>query len=164
MSPEKIEKLISLSSEAFDHTVIDLPRQIDAMFASTVVKSSRIILVMQQTLAHVRDTKRLLPILTQEFEVPKEHITVILNRYEAEHAITIKDIEKTINHRPLIVLPNDYKRAVKAVEVAKPFVDFAPKTSLAKAFTEITQDLTGAPKEEKEKVTFFKRAVAAIVG
>jgi len=164
LSPERIEKLISLSSEQFDHTVIDLPRQIDAMFAATVAKSSRIILVMQQTLAHVRDTKRLLTILTQEFEVPKEHITVILNRFRPEHAITIKDIEATIDHRPLIILPNDYDRAVKAVEVAKPFVEFAPTTPLAKSFKEITQDLTGAPPEIEPKVTFFKRAVAAIVG
>ena len=164
LSSDGIEKLISLSSEEFDHTVIDLPRQIDAMFAATVVKSSRIILVMQQTLAHVRDTKRLLTILMQEFEIPKEHITVILNRYDAEHAITIEDIESTIDHRPLIILPNDYKRAVKAVEVAKPFVDFAPTTPLAHALTEITQELTGAPPEAKTKVTFFKRAVAAIVG
>jgi len=164
LSPERIEKLVDMTSKSFDHTVIDLPRQIDSMFAATVVKSSRVILVMQQTLAHVRDTKRLLTILTQEFSVPKEHITVILNRYEPEHAITIKDIEATIDHRPLIVLLNDYKRAVKAVEVAKPFVEFAPKTPLAKAFTEITRDLTGAPKEAAAKVTFFKRAVAALVG
>lgn len=164
LSPDNIEKLIKLTSESFDHTVIDLPRQIDAMFAATVVKSTRIILVMQQTLAHVRDTKRLLTILTQEFEVPKEHINVILNRYDANHAITIKDIESTINHHPLIVLPNDYERAVKAVEVAKPFVEFAPAAPLAKAFKEVAQDLTGLPPEEDEKPTFFKRAVAAIVG
>jgi len=164
LSPENIENLISLSSQTFDHTVIDLPRQIDSMFASTVAKSSRIILVMQQTLAHVRDTKRLLTILTQEFEIPHEHITVILNRYDEEHAITIKDIEQTINHRPVIVLPNDYKRAVKAVEAAKPFVDFAPTTPLAKAFTEVTQDLTGAPPEAAPKDTFFKRAITALVG
>ncbi len=164
LSPEKLDKLVSLSKATFDHTVIDLPRQIDAMFASCVVQSSRIILVMQQTVAHVRDTKRLITILTQEFEVHPKNINVMLNRYDEQHAITIKDIEATIDHRSIIVIPNDYARSVKAVEAAKPFVEFAPDAPLAKAFKTVAQDLAGLPPEEDAKPTFFKRAVAAIVG
>jgi len=164
LSPEKLDTLISLSKATFDHTVIDLPRQIDAMFAACVVQSSRIILVMQQTVAHVRDTKRLITILTQEFEVHPKNINVMLNRYDEQHAITIKDIEATIDHRSIIVIPNDYARSVKAVEAAKPFVEFAPDAPLAKTFKTVAQDLAGLPPEEMDKPTFFKRAVAAIVG
>jgi len=162
--PNNIESLVDISKEAFNHVVIDLPRQIDGLFAACVAKSNRVILVMQQTLAHVRDTKRLLTILLQEFEIAPEHITVILNRYDEKNAITINDIEATINHRPLIILPNDYDKAVKATEIAKPLVEFSPNTELAKALTNISDELIGAPKQSSVKTTFFKRAVSAIVG
>lgn len=164
LSPEKLDKLVNLSKTTFDHTVIDLPRQIDAMFAACVVQSSRVIIVMQQTVAHVRDTKRLITILIQEFEVQQKNISVMLNRYDERHAITIKDIEATIDHRSIIVMPNDYERSVKAVEAAKPFVEFAPDAPLAKTFKTVAQDLAGLPPKETAKPTFFKRAVAAIVG
>ncbi len=141
--PENIEKLITLCSQTFTHTIIDLPRQIDSLFATVVTKSDRVVLVMQQTLAHVRDTKRLLTILTQEFEVPKNQITLIVNRHDEKHAISKKDIENTVGHPTAFILPNDYERAVKATELAKPFVDSAPNTPLAKGLQELSLKILG---------------------
>lgn len=160
--PENIEKLITLCSKTFSHTIIDLPRQIDSLFAAVVAKSNRIVLVMQQTLAHVRDTKRLLTILLQEFEIPKEHITVIINRYDENHAISQKDIETTIGHPAAIKLPNDYERAVKATELAKPFVDSAPNTALAKGLVELSQKIVGNYAQKPEEAPLLKRAFGGL--
>lgn len=161
--PENIEKLITLCNQTFQHTIIDLPRQIDSLFAAVVAKSQRIILVMQQTLAHVRDTKRILTILMQEFEIPKEYITVIVNRYDDKHAISIKDIETTIGHHASIQLPNDYDRAVKATELAKPFVESAPNTALAKGLQELAQKLLGKSEiPVTEDSTLIKRALGGL--
>lgn len=164
LPPENIEKFVSLCSKTFNHTIIDLPRQIDTLFAAVVARSHRIVLVMQQTLAHVRDTKRLLTILLQEFEIPKDHIIVLINRYDENHAISQADIENTIGHTTGIKLPNDYERAVKATELAKPFVESAPNTPLAKGLVELAQKIAGNYKAEEKEKPLLKRAFGGIFG
>ncbi|MDX1812917.1 MAG: hypothetical protein R3240_13255 [Gammaproteobacteria bacterium] len=160
--PENVEKFIQLCSNTFSHTIIDLPRQIDSLFAAVVAKSQRIVLVMQQSLAHVRDTKRILSILLQEFEIPKEHITVLVNRYDEKHAIAIADIESTINHPASIKLPNDYQNAMKATELAKPLVETAPNSALAKGLVELTNKIIGNNFSEGEEKPLIKRAFGGL--
>ncbi len=162
---DDVERLLNLAGDAFDHTVIDLPRQIDTLFATVAANANRVVLVMQQTLAHVRDTKRLLTILLEEFQIPRERIFVVLNRFDDNHAITVRDIEQTIDHKPVVVLPNDYQRAVKATEVAKPFVDYAPAAPLAKSLAKIAEMVGGrATVTQGNERPLLKRAFASILG
>lgn len=166
VAPADVKKLLELAAQTFDHVVIDLPRRIDALFAAVAEQSQRFVLVAQQTLPHVRDTKRLLTVLQREFEVATEDVVVVLNRYDDQHAITVADIEQTIGHGPVLVLPNDYQRAVAATAVAKPFIDCAPTSTLAKGLCQIAADLCGAQttSEAEDKEPFYRRALGAVLG
>lgn len=145
--PESVERLLVLATQSFDHTIVDMPRQIDPIFAAVATRSSRFILVMQQTLTHVRDTKRLIDILRQDFDAPLERVMVIVNRYDDKLSIKMKDIEATLGHKPVAQLANDYQRAVAATEIAKPFVDFAPTSPVAKGLLKLVTEICGEPGE-----------------
>lgn len=160
--PESVERLLVLSTQAFEHTIVDMPRQIDPIFAAVATRSSRFILVMQQTLTHVRDAKRLITILRQDFETPLDRIMVIVNRYDEKLSIKMKDIEGTLGQKPVAQLANDYQRAVAATEIATPFVDFAPTSPLAKGLQKLVSDIFGKP-EGTEK-PFFTRAMERLLG
>lgn len=161
---ENVEKFIDLCHRTFPHTVIDLPRQIDSLFAAVVAKSQRIVLVMQQTLAHVRDTKRLLTILSQEFEISKDNINVIVNRFDEGHAISQSDIDNTIGHKVDLTLPNDYARAVKATELAQPFVESAPTSPLAKGLIELASKISGRELTMSSDKSSIKKTLGGLFG
>ncbi len=160
--PESVERLLLLSTQSFDYTIVDMPRQIDPIFAAVAGRSSRFILVMQQTLAHVRDAKRLIDILRQDFEAPLERVMVIVNRYDDKMSIKMKDIEATLGHKPVAQLANEYQRAVAATEIAKPFVDFAPTSPVAKGLQKLVTEICGEP-ENVEKPA-FQRTIERLFG
>ena len=161
ISLPQVERLIDLSSNAFDQVVIDLPRQIDTLFSTIVSKSHHIVLVLQQSISAVRDTRRLLTILKQEFDIPEERITVLINRYDEQSALTLDALKSTINHSNFSVLPNDYRRASVAIDTATPLYTQAPSAPLTKAMIELSSHIRG---DEEKKVTFLKRAFGSLMG
>ena len=159
---DALDRVTDLLAQAFDQVIIDLPRQIDQLFLSVVSRSNRVILVMQQTLPHIMDTKRLLNILRYEFDVPREKITVLLNRYNEKSTLSIEKIEEAIGHSPLVLIPNDYKRVATVMDTATPLYEYAPTAPLTKALGALAFQLAGG--EEDKSKPFFKRAFPSLFG
>lgn len=151
---EDLDRLFDLLKIGFDYTIVDLPRQIDVVFSSVMGKAGHILLTMEQSVAHVRDIKRLLGILTREFAVPTEQITVLVNRYSDKSSISLEAISETIDHERLVSLPNDYRRAMGAVDSAKPIYSYAPGVPLTRALIDLSRRLRG---EQVPQVPFLER-------
>jgi pilus assembly protein CpaE len=137
----RIRMLMDLLSRSYDHVVVDLPRQIDALFAATVERASRIAIVMQQSVTHLRDTRTLLGVLRQELTVPADNMTVIVNRWDKTGAVTHKDIERAIGDVELVLIPNDHQRVSQSVNLGIPLYEGhrnAPVTQALMRFAERT--------------------------
>lgn len=158
---DAVERLLELLNQGFDHVVVDLPRQLDALFSTVVGRSHHVVLVMQQSVAHVRDAKRLLDILRVEFDLPPERITVLVNRFNDKNSIALGDIERTIDYAPLRTLGNDFKRAVTAIDTATPLNESAPTAPVTREFKKLALHLRG---EADPSPSFFRRALGGILG
>lgn len=158
---DQVARLMTLSTQSFDQVVIDLPRYIDPLFSAVVTKSHHIVLVMQQTLAHVRDAKRLLMLLAREFDVAPEQIVVVINRYQEKASITAQAIAETIGHSELQLLHNDYRRAAVAMDTATPLNESAPAAQLTKDLLALSRHLRRET-DSGERKSLLRRALGGL--
>jgi pilus assembly protein CpaE len=110
---------------AFESTVLDLPRHMLIQHPHLVHDAHVAVVVSQLTLAATRDTIRVLAWLKSN--APQTKVIVIANGVPAGGAleITRKDFEQSIERNVDIVFPYDPKAAAQAAKLGKPMAEVA---------------------------------------
>lgn len=163
VSPDSLTRLLEVVHQTYTRAVIDLPRLIDPLPIVALTQASRVVVVMQQTLAGMRDARRLLEILQRELEIPKSRILVAVNRYHPKHPITGEAIRQTLQQTTFALIPNDYARVEAATNQGIPLLEFAPTAPITRALTQLVRQLS----EEEEipvRGGLLKRALSVFAG
>jgi pilus assembly protein CpaE len=110
---------------AFESTVIDLPRNMLIQYPHMVHDAHVAVVVSELTLAATRDTIRVLAWLKSN--APQTKVIVIANRMPSGGALEIskKDFEQSIERSVDIVIPLDGKLAAQAAKLGKPLAEVA---------------------------------------
>jgi len=110
---------------AFESTVLDLPRQMLIQYPHLVHDAHVAVVVSELTLAATRDTIRILAWLKSN--APQTKIVVVANRVPTGGALEIsrKDFEQSIERQVDIAFPVDAKLAAQAAKLGKPMAEVA---------------------------------------
>ena len=130
---ERIAKLFSVLDEAFEELVVDLPRRIDRATAAVLDRSDSLMLVVQQTVAHLQEVKRLGHLLMGELGIGPERLVVIINRFQRHGEVRLEDFRDALPGVGLQTLPNDYRSASESINLGVPLLEHAPRGALTKA-------------------------------
>ncbi|HZD53167.1 MAG TPA: AAA family ATPase [Woeseiaceae bacterium] len=164
VASERIDMLLQLFLQNSDYVVADLPCHIDT-FASTVLeRSDRILLVVQQSLAHVNCAARLLQIMHDEFALRRERVEIVVNRFTKNAVIELPDIRKTLRVENLHVIPNQYKLVSDSIDTGNPVVQSAKGAAVAKALRDLTDAVGGSNLGSKRRGGFLGRALPNLLG
>jgi len=157
VSGAAIEKLLEIISERHEEIVMDLPRRIDAASVAAVERSDQIVLVVQQSLTTLRDASRLLSILRKDLAVARDRICVVVNRYDRNAAVTLKDVEKTLSTSDLVQIPNDFRVVSDCINTGTPLYDYARNAPVTKALLALHKRLIGTEDAAADKVSLSGR-------
>jgi pilus assembly protein CpaE len=110
---------------AFESTVLDLPRQMLIQYPHLVHDAHVAVVVAELTLAGTRDTIRILAWLKSN--APQTKVIVVANAVPSGGALEInrKDFEQSIERPVDIVLPFDAKVAAQSAKLGKPMAEVA---------------------------------------
>ena len=129
--------------QAFEMTVIDLPRNMLINFPQLLTDANIIALVTEMTLAGARDTIRLLAWL--KTNAPHAHVLVIANKVQPSIAeITKADFETSIERKISFLIPYDIKGAANAAKLGQTFVEGNRTGKPAAILREIAKVALGA--------------------
>ncbi|NOQ34578.1 MAG: AAA family ATPase [Methylococcaceae bacterium] len=156
ISVESLNKLLMLTLNNYDRVFIDLPRLIDPVSASILDKSEQILIIVQQNLANMRDAKRLIKILKAEFNVNEQDILVVVNRYNENSGLDLKNIESTLEISNVTAIPNDYERVAAATNLGKPLFEYARHAEITHSLIELAMRLGVNVSDDFKKRGFFK--------
>ena len=154
---ENLDQLLTLVISHYDQIFIDLPRYIDPLSATILERSDKIIIIVQQTLSHMRDAKRLTRILKAEFNIAEKNILIVVNRYQANGSLELKDIQTNLEASVLYKIPNDYDKAAKSTNLGIPIYDYARNSAITKAMISLTESLNITIRDEFKEKGFFKK-------
>ena len=138
---DKLSGLINTLQSTFDHVIVDLPRQIDAVTTTILERADNIVITTQQSLTHLRDTIRLRDILKDELGISDRRMIIVVNRYDSNDAITIADINKMLSDGPVSLIPNDYKRVTENINLGIPLYKQSRNSAITKAIIKLATRL-----------------------
>jgi pilus assembly protein CpaE len=147
----KVKRLIDLSRKLFDHIVIDIPRLFDPVLARVIDEADRFVLVMQQSVVHVRDTKRLLQILRNDMNVPDQRLLIVVNRYSNRASMSVADLSETLRFNNFFTLPNDYQNVAQSANVGQPLLEFARNAQITRDLVTLAESLSGRQQAQRKR-------------
>lgn len=142
--------IIKQARSIFDFVVIDVGRSMDALTLQALDLADRIFPVVQLTLPHIRDAKRLRD-LFRSLGYPASKIHWLVNRHEKSGEITVEALESTLGATVFKAIPNHYGAVAGAVNQGVPIDRLARHSPVTKALQDIARHLApppaAAPKE-----------------
>ena len=132
---------------AFESTVLDLPRHMLIQYPHMVHDAHVAVVVSELTLAATRDTIRILAWLKSN--APQTKVIVTANRVPSGGALEIsrKDFEQSIERKVDIVFAEDGKLAAQAAKLGKPVAEIA-SGKLAAPYTQLCNMVLSHATEE----------------
>jgi len=157
VSVENIDQLLTLALSHYNRVFIDLPRYINHLSATLLERSDQIVIVIQQTLIHMRDAKRLTRILKSEFNIAEKNILIVVNRYNANSSLGLNDIQTALESSAIYKIPNDYDPVTHSINLGIPLYDYARNSAITKAMISLAKSLNVPIRDEFKEKGFLKR-------
>ena len=121
---------------AFEATVIDLPRNMLINYPGLIHDIQVVVIVTELTLAAARDTIRLLAWIKSN--APQSRILLVANRVHGSGLeISKKDFEASVEGKIDVVVPADPKAAAQASKLGKPIVEAVRSSKVSSAIKDI---------------------------
>ena len=148
--PSRIRTLLDFASQTYQYTVLDVPRS-DSAALDSLELATKIVLVVNQELATVRNASRTAATLKQRYG--QARLSVVLARTDRRAEIGMEDVERTVGLEISHMIPSDYRLALQAMNKGRPVVlDAGNELSSAfKAFARHLASVADEPKEEKAR-------------
>ncbi len=138
---------------AFEMTVVDIPRQVLIPFPHLVSEAGTILLVSDVTLAAARDTIRLLSWFKQN--VPRARVVLVANKFQSTVGeLSRKEFESSIERPVDVVIPFDPKLVSQAAKLGKPYAELCKGTKAGQVWNQLMRNiLAGADADPDDIVT-----------
>ena len=160
---DRFRHLLDLAKETYSYTFIDQPRQIDDVSAAVYERADRVVLVVQQDLANIRDASRLRKILTSQLAVPEDRVMVVVNRYDKTNPVELDDICKSlgVEKDKVMLVSNHYRDVAESVNMGIPMLDHARNSVVTTGLIELANRISG--RESTGKTGLFSKAVSTMI-
>lgn len=160
---EQVNSLMQILQRNNDYVIVDLPRRIDLLSATILEHSDQILMLVQQSLAHINDAARMIKLVTKELAVPMSRIKIVLNRHSKNSLIDAKDIKSALKVERIAIIPNQYKLVSESIDSGVPLMQSEKNSATGKAIRALLQDVCGI-EAEKPGPRILGRALPAFLG
>lgn len=143
----RMRTLLDFASQTYRYTVLDVPRS-DATALDALEGVSKIVLVVNQELATVRNASRMASTLRERYG--QARLTLVLSRTDRRAEIGLDDVERTVGIDISHSFPSDYRLALQAMNKGRPLA-LDPQSELANSFIAFARDLGGTKVEKASK-------------
>ncbi|MPY24600.1 P-loop NTPase [Shewanella sp. YLB-07] len=131
-------ELLLKCRQYYEQVIIDLSRGPEVWNADMLTNAD-ILLVMQQNVMSIRETRAVVNQLINFMGINKTKIHILVNRYQkTSSGITLKDIKETTGISSLFVVANDFKLSSQCIDLGTPITDVAKREQMLVDFVAVT--------------------------
>jgi pilus assembly protein CpaE len=140
---DRLHAILTFARTMYRYTVLDLPRS-DALLLDALDELSVVFVVATQELAAVRSGSRIAEGLRRRYGADK--VKVVVSRPDTHGEIGPTDVKRATGCDIAQVFPNDYPRALRALNQGRPLT-LDNHNDLSAAFTTFAHHLAGTTQE-----------------
>ena len=157
ISTADVKKFLEVIRQTFDVVILDLPKAINDWNEEILKASDDIYVVIQRSLAILRDARLLLSYF-HSVGIEDDKVTIVDNRYRSKHsAVTDKQIFDTLKIERMIRVANDYDAVMGSQDHGMPLSKHAKHSRISKDMHQISEKIL-------EELTGEKREQAGLLG
>lgn len=138
-----VVRLFELTRSSYHYVVADVPRHLNSVSSSAIEQSDLVLLVVQQSVASVREALHMIDTVTREHDVSESRVRIVVNRFTKNASVTLAAIQKNVGDIEIWTVDNDYKGVSASLDVGAPVVTHAPSSAAAKSLRLICEHITG---------------------
>jgi pilus assembly protein CpaE len=153
--------LLDKMTVQYERVLVDMPRRADRYTGAVLERATRIVLVVQQTVSHLRDAKRMMQIF-RDHRVGAEQVLAVVNRYEKGSLISMDDVQRALPNVQVLSVPSDFKTVAESINLGVPMHEHARSSAVTKALTNLAKMLGGRD-EQQESGGLFGKALSNLL-
>lgn len=138
-----IAQLYQLISQSYSRVVVDVPRLLNHVSIEALSVSQRIIVVVEPSIASLRDATRLHSVLVNDLELSESQIMFLLNRVSRHDAITPAQVKKNLGQGHLLTIANDYRGVSESLNIGSPLVGHNRGSQARRDLCQLYAEITG---------------------
>jgi len=158
-TPEILERLLEVMRETFDFVVIDGGQAIDELSLKILEMADNVLLVGTLSLPCLTNIKRLLWTFHRLGFAQGEKIKIIINRYQKNSLISLKEAEQSIDHKIFFQIPNDFPTTMAAINQGKVIFEVGNGAEVCNSLRELAAATLGRATPDREKSGFWSKLV-----
>jgi Flp pilus assembly CpaE family ATPase len=102
--------------------VVDTPKSFSPTTLAAFDQSDLVFLMVALDLPSLRNLQRGLPLLRRVLPRGQDQIRLVINRYQPDEEIGLKEVEQTLGLKVFWTLSNDYEAVMRSINAGKPIV------------------------------------------
>jgi pilus assembly protein CpaE len=151
-TPEAVDKLVSVASEAYSFVVVDVGARIDLLGTSLFDKSAIVYLIAQVGITELLNANRM---ISKFFFTRDQTLQIVLNRFKPSDLLfDEKKIAEALTRPAQWKVPDDYAVARRTRETATPMVLI--DSALARAIRDMAKTAAGVTKGKSDRKGFLR--------
>jgi pilus assembly protein CpaE len=145
--------LFAKMQNLFDYVVVDIGNSLNVLSRIALKVSNGIMIAAQMNLPCLINIKRFREAMPDLGSLNDENILVVMNRYQKNAVVSLKEAEESLKKKVFWTLPNDYKTVFNAINQGKPLSSAAASTEIAKSFKAMASTMTRKKQKPEIKKT-----------
>jgi pilus assembly protein CpaE len=140
--PVSMAQTLDFLRSEYDYVIVDCPTALDETNLAVIEASNQVFIVATPEIGAVRDLSRHVDVLSEN-EQNTEKLKVVINRFSAQHAVSVGQIEKAIRLPIAFKLPNCYAEVTRAGILGEP-IGYKVKSEFSAQLHKWVSSLAGA--------------------
>lgn len=137
ITPQDIEKVLTLVRSLHEHVVVDLPRNLNALTLKVLDMADVVYIVMQSQTQDVRDAQRLVNTL-RSLGLNETKLRLLVNRYKPRGWVSLSELEKAVGLKVRQSIPSGPEWVDESLHTGQPLSEVDNHNAVIQALREAT--------------------------
>jgi pilus assembly protein CpaE len=124
-----LNNILTLLRSSYRWVVIDLGFWLDTLYNTLVQEADQVLLVTELTVPALHNLKKLKN-LYHSWGLEEAKVNVVVNRFEKDYTLGLRDLENIFRRPALATLPSEYASLIEAINQGVPLEEVAPRSKL----------------------------------
>jgi pilus assembly protein CpaE len=122
VTEDQIRQVLLYLRGMYDYVFVDTSKSFGSATLASFEQADQVFLVATADLPNLRNIQRALPLIRRVMPRGDAQIRLVLNRYDPDDEVSIKDVERSIGLPVYSTLSNDFEAVMRSINSGKPVV------------------------------------------
>jgi len=143
ISAEQIRRILFYLRGQYDFILLDTSKSFSPETLAAFEQSEHVFLLATVDLPSLRNIQRAIPMLKRVMPEGLSQVHLVVNRYEPNNEISLKDVQRSLDLPVFATIANDYESVIRSINSGKPVVLGSPRSAYAKDINAMAGKIAG---------------------